>query len=191
MGVESVDGVDNVECRQARKIRAKQPGRKLPASMTANLFPYCRRSKTSAGGAICGKWRSLGGSGVCGRFALHPDVDSVISHAAQVLYFVLDRREPPGLAMDSVHFSRSSILVGELKISVGEVHHYACRVLMQGRLFMRPIVDIHNLHPFIFKGQFVMRRFDLDWVLRKADIRFQQGHQDEHPEYLGEHENSP
>jgi hypothetical protein len=34
-------------------------------------------------------------------------------------------------------------------------------MVVDARFLVRAVVDIHDLHPFIFKGQFVVRRLDL------------------------------
>jgi hypothetical protein len=43
-------------------------------------------------------------------------------------------------------------------------------MIVHYRLLVRTIVDVHNLHPFILKGQLIVLRFDLGWILGHSGI---------------------
>jgi hypothetical protein len=54
--------------------------------------------------------------------------------------------------MSGPDFLGVSILVNEPEVAIREVDHYARRVVVKGRLFVRAVMDIYDLHVFIFKG---------------------------------------
>ncbi len=100
---------------------------------------------------------SLASLGRC-CFGLDPNVDRIVGGIAQVLHPVLEWREPSGLAGVGVYLLHLSTLIGELEVAFGENDDYTSRMVVHARFLVRAVVDIHDLHPFIFKGQFVVRR---------------------------------
>ena len=105
------------------------------------------------------------------------DVDSVVSDIAQVFDCVLERREPPRFARFGEDFLRFSVLVGKSEMPFADIHNDTGGVIVQGRTFMRSIMDIYNLHMFIFKGKFIMLRLNLGGVLCNTGIRCYQAYQ--------------
>src|SRR6266478_6804341 len=119
-------------------------------------------------------------------FGLDPNVDRIVGGIAQVLHPVLEWREPSRLAGVGVYLLHLSMLIGELEVAFGENDDYPSRMIVDARFLVRAVMDIHDLHPFIFKGQFVVRRLDLCRVLCQSRSEGKKG-KSYYPERLGQH----
>ena len=85
---------------------------------------------------------------------------------------------------------RLVVVVGHGRDQVGTEavrHAPDVRVVVQDRLFVRAVMDIHDLHVFIFKTQSVMCRFHLCGVLCNARSYCQQRYQHERPRCFRRH----
>ena len=100
------------------------------------------------------------------KVALYADVDRPIGRVAKILDPMLERRIPSRFARLRKHFAYFSALVGKTKMSFRDAHHHAARMIMQPRLLVRPVGDRNDLHPVIFKVQFVVLGLDLGGILR-------------------------
>src|SRR5208283_5239993 len=96
-----------------------------------------------------------------------PDINSVVCSCPEVFHFMLEGREPPGLTRLGKYLLCLAILIGELEVPGGENDDHASRMRVQARRFLRSIVDVHHLHIFILKSQFVMLGLDLGGILGK------------------------
>jgi hypothetical protein len=83
---------------------------------------------------------------------------------------MLERRIPSGFARLSEDLSGMPVLISELEMSRGENDNHTAGMIVHYRLLVRTIVDVHNLHPFILKGQLIVLRFDLGWILGHSGI---------------------
>jgi len=68
------------------------------------------------------------------------------------------------------------VLVHEPEMSVCDVDDHSSWVIMRHRSLMRAVVDIDDLHPFVFESQSVVSRFNLGGILSKTSIDAEQAH---------------
>ena len=87
---------------------------------------------------------------------LNADVHSVVGGVTQVLHLMFERRKPPGLSGFGEDLLYISVLIGELKMPAGNYDDYASGMVVHAGLFMRTIVDIHDLHGFVLECQSVV-----------------------------------
>jgi hypothetical protein len=105
-----------------------------------------------------------------------PDIDGAVGSFPEVFHFMLEGREPPGLARFGKHLLCLAIFIREAEMPGSENDDHTSHMRVQARLLMRSIVDVHHLHVLILKSQLVMRWLDLGGILGERHGKEKQDH---------------
>src|SRR6266481_3817556 len=98
---------------------------------------------------------------------LDSDIDGAVGSLPEVFHSVLERREPPRLARLGKHLLCLAIFIGEAEMPSSKDDNHASGMRVHLRIFMRSIMDVHDLNILVLKSQFVMCGLDLCGILSK------------------------
>src|ERR1019366_7041984 len=97
----------------------------------------------------------------------YPDIDGAVGSFPEVFHFVLEGREPPGLAGLGIHLLCLAIFIGEPEMPGRENDDHASHMRVQARLLMWSIVYVHHLYILILKSQPVVLGLNFGGILRE------------------------